>query len=167
MKVSSDEAQNKVSNIHNLLIQRPFVVTHRTKSLCSCRSFGNYPYEYSDVCCESGASDSPLTLGEATLGIVFVVASLERELGTESPASVPLLESYLHHDSVLHLEPAWCDSARSLRNQSCRGTARCRSRSCEPDRCDLFLIAADNKAEFSAAKSDASTCSSTKDIDPM
>ena len=74
-----------------------------SSSLCSCKSFRNYPFEYCHICRDSCAPNSLPTLGEATLGLVLVVASLERELGTEFSASV-LLESYQHYDSVLHLE---------------------------------------------------------------
>ncbi|KAI2500125.1 Peptidase family C50 [Fragilaria crotonensis] len=75
----------------------------REKSSCSCRFFGKYPYKFGHVCSDGGASNSLPNLGEVTLGLIFVVASLERELGSETLGAVSL-ESYGHYDSLHHLE---------------------------------------------------------------
>jgi hypothetical protein len=74
-----------------------------TASVCSCNLFGNCPHEYSQVFSNSGAATSLPTLGEATLRLIFMVASLEGELATGLPGSA-LLESHQHYNSVLHLE---------------------------------------------------------------
>jgi hypothetical protein len=79
------------------------VGVRRAESPCLCGLFGIYPYEFSHVCSDDVASKSLPNLGEVTLGLVFVVASLERELRPATPGAVPL-ESHQHYDSAHHLE---------------------------------------------------------------